>query len=89
MWRYGQAVRVPAASVSACARTEQSAELVLQSELGHLLALLAQSSNGLDWRSVLHALPETMTVRSMRRVLPTSRVVSLYLSMTDWTAALA
>ena len=89
MWRYGQAVRVPAASVSACARTEQSAELVLQSELGHLLALFAQSSNGLDWRSVLHALPETMTVRSMRRVLPTSRSGLSVLIHDGLTAALA
>ena len=35
-----------------------------------LEALFAQS---LDWRSVLHALPETMPVKSMCQVLPTSR----------------
>ena len=39
--------------------------------LAQVEALFDQSSNGLDWRSVLHALPETMPVRAMRRILPT------------------
>ena len=47
-------------------KAEHSAELVLQSPL-------TQSSSGLNWNLVLHALPETMLVMSMRRTLPTSQ----------------
>ena len=67
-------------------RTER--ELVLQSELGHLLGLFPQSSNGLDWRLVLHALPKTMPVRSIVECCPPLKVVSLYLSLTDQLAVL-